>query len=138
MNITQLYDIAEENNVHIYDINFESVVSMSVPGNIAIDLGRISSSVELKDKLSHELGHCCTHSFYNIKNPLDIREKHEYRADRWKLDVVFPLSDFIDAVSHGITEIWQLAEQYELDYNFAKWAVEYYKNNYNIDDLIYN
>ena len=136
MTIEQLYDMAQNNNIHIYDMEFDECISMSVPDNIAIDTRKIKTSADLVDKLSHELGHCCTHSFYNINNNLDIRAKHEYHADRWKLDAIFPLSAFIDAVSKGITEVWQLAEEYELNYDFAQWAVEYYKNNFDIEKLI--
>ena len=38
-------------------------------------------------KLAHELGHCCTGSFYNQWATADCRRRHENVADKWAIQV---------------------------------------------------
>ena len=59
---------------------------------IAIDLNAAASSADLNVKAAHELGHCRTGSFYDIHSPYDVRAKHEYRADKWAVHELIPLT----------------------------------------------
>lgn len=80
-----------------------------------------------KECLAHELGHCEYAGFYNRYSPYDIREKAERRADKWAFCKLTPYGQIKEAVSHGITEIWELADYFDVPCSFMQRAVEYYQ-----------
>ncbi len=134
--IEALYEIADEHGIDIHEFEFDDIISMSAPSNIAIDKSKVEGIVEMIDVLSHELGHCVTGSFYNAKNILDVYEKQEYKANMWKLKKLLPLDEYVKAIAQGITDIRHLAYEYDLCYDFAQKAAEYYNNNYDIEKLV--
>lgn len=136
MDVDGLYKIADENNIKIHEIGFDEVISVSIPNNIAIDKDKIHNNIEMVDVLSHELGHCVTNSFYNSNNILDVFEKQEYRADMWKMSQLLPLALYVKAIASGITDVRYLAYEYDLCYDFAEKAAEYYNDNFDIDKLV--
>ncbi len=101
---------------------------MSGAGNcyIGMDPFRIETSSQERVHLAHELGHCETGSFYNVYSSLDIREKHENRADRWAVTRLVPVEELEYAVNNGFTEIWELAEYFGVTEDFIKKAADIY------------
>lgn len=87
---------------------------------IAMNFEKIDSMEEKTVALFHELGHGETGSFYNFYSPIDIREKHEYRADKWAAHRIIPPDTFIKAIEDGYTEIWQLAEHFGVTEDFIR------------------
>lgn len=81
---------------------------------------------EDKTVLFHELGHCETDSFYNEAFPLDVREKHENRADKWAIKKLVPKNELDDAIAEGCKEYWQLAERFGVTVDFIRKAVCWY------------
>ena len=82
MNLFDLYHIAEENDVDIHYLKLSTITAASMPDHIMLNPDKIETTRQLKDCLGHELGHCMTGSFYQVDNPLDIKGRHEARADR--------------------------------------------------------
>ena len=76
--------------------------------------------------MGHELGHCITGSFYNIHTAVDCRQRHENRADKWAIHTLIPVDALDDAIAHGCTEIWDLAEHFGVTEDFMRKAVCYY------------
>ena len=130
MNILELYDFAEENSIEVDNFALKEVKSMAVKAAdihaIAIDEEQFESSTELKTALAHELGHHATDSFYNVNNHLDVRSKHEYRADKWAVQQLTPKQDMISALKSGVTEVWELAEYFEVTEELIKRAMWIY------------
>ncbi len=127
--LLDLYNEAEEKYIDVDYFPTRSLVSFSTSENlIAIDVDKLESNREEKVHLAHEMGHCVTGSFYNIYSPLDIRQRHENRADRWAIKRLIPRKHLIEAFKEGITEIWELAEYFEVTEGFMRKAIEYYKN----------
>ena len=132
MDNSDLYQIAEQDHIGVFAFSLPETQSMStmLPDGymaIGIDDRAMTSTAEERVHLAHELGHCMTGSFYNPYSPLDIREKHEYRADRWAIQRLMPQDQVIDAVKHGITEVWELAELFGVTEQLVRKAVDYYK-----------
>ncbi len=102
---------------------------MSISGNcyIGIDPFQIETEAEERVHLAHEIGHCEKGAFYNPYSDLDIRAKHELKADRWAIKRLVPLDDFQNALSNGIIEKWELAERFDVTEGFIERAVEYYR-----------
>ncbi len=126
-----LYQIAERDSIKVdsFDLGSREAISLMDSDNncyIAIDPFKLSSISDEKTKLAHELGHCETGSFYNVYSDLDVRGKHEHRADKWAFQVLVPKSDLDEAVKTGLTETWELAEYFDVPCEFMQKAITYY------------
>lgn len=130
MNLVNLYRLAESENIPVYCFDLPLTRSMSVCNNelcaIAMDPFALESTAQEKVLLGHELGHCITGSFYNRYSDFDIRAKHEHRADKWAIKKLVPKDELEEAVAHGITEPWDLAEYFDVTEDFIKKAVKLY------------
>ena len=129
--LEELYRIAQQQNitVDLFPLGKREALSlMDLSGDcyIAIDPGKISGQSDERNKLAHELGHCCTGAFYNQYSHYDCRKRHENRADRWAIRQLIPASDLDDAIALGCTEIWQLAEHFSVSEDFIRKAVCYH------------
>jgi len=126
-----LYDYAKEHNIPILPFPLPKTHSMSVMddrGNcfIGMDVGVTDGAALERVHLSHELGHCVTGSFYNIHAAVDCRRRHENRADKWAVEQLITVEDLDDAIAEGCTEVWELAERFDVTEDFIRKAVCYY------------
>lgn len=132
METKTIYKFAEENNIEIYYVPLPLTHCVSLNcGNdeycIGIDPASIDSREDEIVKLSHDIGHCVTGSFYNRYSPLDIKEKHEYRADKWAIKKLIPLDELKTALNSGYIHIWELAEYFSVTEPFVNKALRYYE-----------
>ena len=95
-------------------------------GFVAID--QSVNSAEERVCLAHEMGHFETMSFYNMYSPLDVRGKHERRADRWAIEKLVPKKDYVAALKNGYTELHELAEYFGVTEEFMKKVAEFYSS----------
>ena len=111
-----LYAYAERRNIDVDWIPMRRATSLSVPlGDryaIALDPWKLGSLAQETVCLAHELGHCKTGSFYNRHAALDIRQKHENRADKWAIRQLVPEDALDQAVADGYTDLPSLAEHF--------------------------
>ena len=129
--VSDLFEFAEEVGIDIDEYKMAWAESLSIPlpnGTcaIAIDPSKIISTADAKAKLAHEMGHCCTGSFYNKYAACDVRQKHENRANRWAIQKLIPEEELDDAVANGCTDIFSLAEHFEVTEDFMRMAVCWY------------
>ncbi len=101
---------------------------MTVSGDcyVGIDPMQIETQAEERVHLAHELGHCITGSFYNMYSETDIRKRHEIRADRCAAAMLVPVEELKSQFRKGITEIWNLAEYFDVTEDFIRKAIENY------------
>lgn len=129
METNKLYKLAVKNGVTVdrfpMSENFSASVVMGSKYFIAVDNNL--SGAEEKVCLAHEMGHCITGSFYNIYAPLDIREKHEHRANCWAIKKLVPEQKLFSACKNGYDNIYSLAEFFGVTPDFMQKAVNYYK-----------
>lgn len=133
MGITELYDIAQEHNIEVIQFPAKENGSVSVTlGDgryfIGIDKSVQDGGAIERIHLGHEIGHCITGSFYNPYAAMDIRQKHENRADKWAIQNLVPVEDLDEALGDGCTEIWELAERFGVTEDFMKKAICYYSH----------
>lgn len=131
METRDLYQCAEKKQIAILDYSLPYCGSMSIMDDngacfIGIDESVMDGDAVEKVHLAHELGHCLTGSFYSRHTAVDSRQRHENRADKWAVKHLIPVEDLDDAVAHGCTEIWELAERFGVTEEFARKAVCYY------------
>jgi len=131
MEISSLYDFAKQQNIEVIPFPMPENDSMSVMMDdgqcfIGIDPRIQNGTSQERVHLSHEIGHCVTGSFYNRYAAIDSRQRHEYRADKWAIQHLIPVDALDDAVAHGCTEFWDLADRFGVTEEFVKKAVCYY------------
>ena len=103
--------------------------ALSFPeGWIAMDVDKFENSIEEKEVLAHEMGHIETGSFYNFFSPFDIKAKHENKANKQAIKKLVPLDELKEALINGFTEIWQLAEYFDVSTIFMTKCIAYYKD----------
>lgn len=129
-----LYDLADEDNIVIDEYPMQHHLSFSImdlDGDcyIAIDPFKLGSAQQEKMVLAHEIGHCETGSFYNRFSGFDIRKRHENRADKWAIIHLVPEDELNEAVSAGLTELWELADYFDVSLDFMRKAVHWYKHH---------
>ncbi len=134
INLMNLYHFAESEGIEVLRFHLplnQSLSIMDVDGNcsIAMDPLAFDNTAEETVHFAHELGHCETGSFYNRYSNYDIRAKSEYRANKWAIKKLIPKDELNNAFSHGITEVWDLADYFNVTEDFVKKVVEFYKNN---------
>lgn len=126
--MVELYEIAEENNIEIFCGNIPETKSMAVPGAICLDAGLVYSGAEERTHCAHELGHCIKGAFYTRDDPPYIKQRMENRADKWAIKKLVPKDELEQAVKHGYTEIWQLAEYFDVMEELMVKAVCWYQH----------
>lgn len=130
--LASLYALAERDGIRVERFPLprtESLSLMDREGNcyIALDPAGLHGSVDEKMKLSHELGHCETGSFYCRSSKCDLRARHEVRALRWQIKKLIPRKELEEALQSGCTQAWELAERFGVTEAFVKAAVAYYR-----------
>jgi len=115
-------------SLYTYDVGLETSVTIELNNRYAIFLDpfRVGSIPEMKRILAHELGHCATGCTHKVSSPLDLIEKHEYKANRWAIERYVPFEELRVAIKQGYTERWQLADYFDLPEQFVEMALEHY------------
>lgn len=128
MTLLDLYQRAEQEGVDVDYFPMREVISFSLlEGLIAMDVDKMKDSQEEKVFLAHELGHIETGSFYNVYSGLDVRGKHERRADKQAIKMLVPKDELDKAVRDGYTELWELADFFGVPCEFMEKAVKFYQ-----------
>lgn len=125
-----LYAYAERRNIDVDWIPMWRATSLSVPlGDryaIALDPWKLGSLAQETVCLAHELGHCETGSFYNQYAALDVRQRHENRADKWAIQHLIPVEELDEAVAEGCEDIPALSEHFCVTEDLMRKAVCWY------------
>ena len=129
-NLIALYRIAEVNGIKIknFDLDGDEAVSLKHKDKcfIIIDPDDVKSIADERVRLGHELGHCLTESFYSDSSPECVKQKHENRANKWAIEHLIPIGKLNEAVQQGHTEMWDLAEYFNVGEDFMRMAVCWY------------
>lgn len=116
----RLYHLAREKNIEIDYYSMKKLTAFSMPNAIIINPQKIKTQRQTKECLAHELGHHIKNAFYNISSTLETRERQEERATRWAAQELVPADELKAAFDKGYTEIWQLAEYFDVSEDFMR------------------
>ena len=129
-NPLDLYVYAERRNIDVDWIPMRRATSLSVPLEdgyaIALDPWKLGTLAQETVCLAHELGHCETGSFYNQYAALDVRQRHENRADKWAIRRLVPAEELDAAMADGCDTIPALADRFGVTEPFMRKAVCWY------------
>ncbi len=142
MNVHDLYVLAKQQNIEVIETSLPENGSLSVmddSGNcyIGIDESVMDGGALEIVHMGHELGHCITGSFYNRHTRFDIRQRHENRADKWAIRQIISVEELDTAIAAGYTEIWQLAEYFDVTEQFMRKALCLYVHGNLASDLYF-
>ena len=129
MKTSRLYSIADKDGIKVDHIELKEngSVSLNLAGNLFVGLDHGLSRAQERVSLAHELGHCETMSFYNMYSPCDVRGKHEHRANSWAIKKLIPHTQYKQALKRGYTDIYSLADYFDVTTDFMQKAVDFYK-----------
>lgn len=103
MNLTSLYNIAEKENIKIYDWQIEDVNGMYLNyqniNAIVLNYDRLGTYIDEKCTLAEELGHYYMDATYPASTTDRILiQKQEYRAKKWSYNVLIPFENLKSAI----------------------------------------
>lgn len=100
---------------------------------VFLDFTKIRSTRLLRGVCYHELGHVATGALHKVDSPYELVERSEYRANRWAAEQFLTEEAFREAFSLGYTELWQLAEYFDLPESDIRSALTYWTQCRGID-----
>jgi hypothetical protein len=100
---------------------------------VFLDFTKICSTRLLRGVCSHELGHIATGALHKVDSPYELAERSEYRANRWTAQHFLTEQAFREAFRAGYTELWQLAEYFDLPEQDVKSALTYWAERRDVD-----
>ena len=100
---------------------------------VFLDFSKIKSTRLLRSICCHELGHLQTGALHKVDSPYELVERSEYRANRYMAQAFLTEDAFRDAFSAGYTELWQLAEFFDLPEQDIKNALTYWSERRQIN-----
>ena len=100
---------------------------------VFLDFTKIKSTRLLRGVCFHELGHTATGALHKIDSPFELVERSEYRANRWSAENYLTAEDFRAAFACGCSELWQLAEYFDLPEADIQSALTYWTERKGID-----
>lgn len=133
MELNTLYDIAEKENIKIYDYNIDNVngafINYEGINAIAMNYKNIDTEAEEKSVLAEELGHYYYDATYSpLCTDITIIAKQEYKAKKWAIKTLIPFSKLIKKKYEHLSE---LAEDFGVTEDLIQFAYQYYiENNY--------
>lgn len=140
MELDDLYDIAEKENIKIYDWHIENAngiyVNIDKINAIALNYNEIGTYIEEKEILAEELGHYYMDATYPLySNDITLIAKQEYRAKKWSFKVLIPISKIKELILKGYTKMYELAEILNVTEELLMLAINYYKENNLLEEL---
>ena len=135
--LSQFYSYCQQNAVDVIPY-----MGMPSPGAtirdgedlaIFLDIKAITTLRDLKGICLHELGHAATGALHKVSSPYETVGRSEYRANRWCAERFLTREAFQEAFAAGYTELWQLAEYFDLPEDCILTALIYWKERKGID-----
>ena len=135
--LKHFYDYCKENRVDVIPY-----FGMPQPGAtlrdgsyyaVFLDFSKIMTTRLLKGVCCHELGHIATGALHKVDSPYELVERSEYRANRYMAQAFLTEDAFREAFSAGYTELWQLAEYFDLPEQDIKNALTYWSERRQVD-----
>ena len=131
METVELYQEARDSDIPIILLDIPKTGSMCIQSEsgrcyIGMDYGILPDEADRRVHLAHELGHCKTGAFYNRWAACDVRQKHENRANKWAIRRMIPKDALDEAVAEGYTDLYSLADYFNVTVDFMEKAVCWY------------
>ncbi len=128
--IADFYDYCKENSIAVIPFDRCPQPAATIRDQdfyaVFLDFTKIRSARLLRGVCYHELGHVATGALHKVDSPYETVERSEYRANAWSAEHFLPASAFREAFRAGYTELWQLAEYFDLPEREIQSALAYW------------
>jgi len=135
--LSNFYDYCRENRVDVIPYMGVPQPGATVRDQgfyaVFLDFSKIRSARLLRGVCCHELGHLATGALHKVTSPYELVERSEYRANRYVARTFLTEEAFREAFSAGCTELWQLAEYFDLPEADVKNALTYWSERQNVN-----
>lgn len=124
--------LAEREKVDIFHDNLmkEKAKIIKYDGtSILLNNKKIHSETEKKCLLAEELGHYYYDAYYTLNSDKAFIDKQEYRAKKWKCLACVSRQSLLDCFKRGITNLYDIATELQVEPNMVQFAYDYYKRN---------
>jgi Zn-dependent peptidase ImmA (M78 family) len=129
--LTALHLDAESSDVFTVYCPLGDVKSLIINDNGAVAIGLNTDKIEDRADetwcMGHEMGHFHMGTYYTLYSAIQLREKAEYKADVWMVEFLLPPAELKQAVKDGYTEVWELAEYFDVPEHVVLRAAYIYK-----------
>ena len=129
--ISDFYDYCKQHQVDVIPYDNAPQPGATIRDSdwyaVFLDFTKIKSTRLLRGICMHELGHVATGALHKVDSPYELVERSEYRATRWATENFLTEEAFCTAFGAGYTELWQLAEYFDLPEDCIKAALTYWK-----------
>lgn len=134
---SDFYSYCKENNVDVIPFAGSPQPGATIRDRdcyaVFLDFTKIKSTRLLRGVCYHELGHAATGALHKIDSPFELVERSEYRANRWSAEKYLTAEDFRLAFANGFSELWQLAEFFDLPEADIRSALSYWTERKGVD-----
>lgn len=119
----------EANGLHVATCDFDGndCISFEKGKLIAFNPKRLKTTSQRRTALLHECGHFKTGAFYLPYSPYQIKAQAEYKADKSAILTNITKEEIEQCVAAGITELWELAEHFNVTEDFMWKSYLFYK-----------
>ena len=135
--LSHFYDYCKKNHVDVIPYTGMPSQGATIRDGadmaIFLDFSLIRTMRQLRSTCLHEQGHAATGALHKVSSPYETVERSEYRANRWAAENYLTASDFREAFATGYTELWQLADFFDLPEQDIKNALSYWTERRGID-----
>lgn len=117
--------IAEYEN----ELNIEehSMINKGLYCDNVVWINRKMSTAEKLSIVAEEIGHYKTSSGNILEQDSIANIKQELQARRWAYEKVLPLDLVVQAITNGLTEVYDLAEHFDVTELFMRECLKHYR-----------
>jgi hypothetical protein len=132
MELIELENIANREKIDI--INFKMNKTKAriinyIGSYIFMDYSKIDTYAEEKCLLAEEIGHYYYEAYYTLNSSQENIDRQEYKALKWKSLACVPLNSILSCFKNGICNLFDIAQELQVDPNMIEFAYNYYKEN---------
>lgn len=140
MELNKLYDIAENENIKIYNHELDDANGIFVNVNninaIALDYKKIDTSTKEKCVLAEELGHYYQDATYSpLCSDVSFISRQEFKAKKWAFKTLVSPKKIKQSISKGLSCAYEIAEELGVTEDMFNLAYQYYKENNLLEEL---
>lgn len=136
--LTELYRWLYDEGVYLFarplPFQHRATKSVSIRLNksgdwgIFLDTDQLAGTRNEYSTMLHESGHYATGTTHAVNSPYDLVEQHENRADKWAVRRAVSKEQLDAAVAAGHTELWDLAEHFDITEDLMRKVICLYEH----------
>ena len=129
MELIDLENIANKEKINIVNYKMRKNKARIIDKFIFMDYSNINTYAEEKCLLAEELGHYYYDAYYTLSSSESEIERQEYKANKWKSLACVPLNSILSCFKKGIYNLFDIAEELNVEPKMVEFAYNYYLDN---------